>query len=116
VHLDQPVFVRNGTVDDKEDEVVIVVELRPLAKVLRILEGERMELKDITQYGEVLILWCWEVYPEEAAAREQTLEIVPNEVQFANLFLMYYMTGRGSRDRLIALSPPQPSSGGRPSA
>jgi hypothetical protein len=60
-----------------------------------------MELKDITQYGEVLILWCWEVYPEEAAAREQTLEIVPNEVQFTDLFLMYYMTGRGSRDRLI---------------
>ncbi|HTF39081.1 MAG TPA: hypothetical protein VK754_00615, partial [Propionibacteriaceae bacterium] len=31
---------------DQEDEVVVVVELLPLAEVLRILEGERMELKD----------------------------------------------------------------------
>jgi hypothetical protein len=93
VHLDQPVFIRHGTVDDKEDEVVIVVELRPLTKVLGVLEGERMELEDITEYGEVLILWCREVDPEEAAACEQPLEIVPNEVQFANLFFMYYMAG-----------------------
>jgi hypothetical protein len=85
-----------------------------------------MELKDITKDGEVLILWRWEVNPEEAAAGEQTLEIVPDEVQFTNLFCMDDMTGRGSRDRLIALSivrvPTRPlrraypSSGRRPSA
>jgi hypothetical protein len=40
----------------QEDEVVVVIELRPLAEVLRILKGERMELEDIAQYGEVLIL------------------------------------------------------------
>jgi hypothetical protein len=56
VHLDQPVLVRHGTVDDKEDEVVIVVELRPLTKVLGVLEGERMESEDVTQYGEAFIL------------------------------------------------------------
>jgi hypothetical protein len=54
VHLDQPVLVRDGAVDNQEDEVVVVIELRPLAEVLRILEGERMELEDIAQYGEVL--------------------------------------------------------------
>ena len=42
-----------------------------------------MELKDITKDGEILILWRWEVNPEEAAAGEQTLEIVPDEVRRA---------------------------------
>ena len=55
VHLDQPVLVGDGAVDDEEDEVVVVVELRPLAEVLRILERERMELEDIAQDGEVLL-------------------------------------------------------------
>jgi hypothetical protein len=55
VHLDQPVLVGDGAVDDQEGELVVVIELGPLAKVLRILESERMELKYITQYGEVLL-------------------------------------------------------------
>ena len=54
MHLDQPVLVGDGAVHDKEDEVVVVVELRTLAEVLRILQGERMELEDIAQYSEVL--------------------------------------------------------------
>ena len=41
--------------DDQEDEVVIVLELRPLPEVLRILECERMELEDITEDGEVFL-------------------------------------------------------------
>jgi hypothetical protein len=55
VHLDQPVLIGDGAVDDQEDKVVVVIELRTLAEVLRILKGERMELKDIAQYGEVLL-------------------------------------------------------------
>ena len=98
VHLDQPVLIGDGAVDDQEDEVVVVVELRTLAEVLRILQGERMELEDIAQYGEVLLPRPGQVYPEEAAAREQTLEIVAAEIQLANLFFMNDMTDRGSRD------------------
>ena len=55
VHLDQPVLIGDGAVDDQEDEVVVVVELRTLAEVLRILQGERMEVEDIAQYSEVLL-------------------------------------------------------------
>jgi hypothetical protein len=35
-HLDQPVLVGDGAVDDQEGELVVVIELGPLAKVLRI--------------------------------------------------------------------------------
>ena len=48
VHLNKSVFVGYGAVDDQEDEVVVIVELRPLAEVLGILDGQRMELEDIT--------------------------------------------------------------------
>ena len=104
VHLDQPVLIGDGAVDDQEHEVVVVVELRTLAEVLRILQSERMELEDIAQYGEVLLPRPGQVYPKEAAAREQTLEIVAAEMQLANLFFMNDMTDRGSRDRRIARS------------
>jgi hypothetical protein len=104
VHLDQSVFVGDGAVDDEKDEVVIVVELRSLTEVLGILQGERMELKDITEYREVLLRRLGKVDPKEAAAPSQTFEVVTAEMQVANLLFMYDMTGRGIGDRLIALS------------
>jgi hypothetical protein len=45
MHLDQPVLIGDGAINDQEDKLVVVVELGPLAKVLRILESKRMELK-----------------------------------------------------------------------
>jgi hypothetical protein len=57
VHLDQPVLVGRRPIDDQEDEVVIILELRPLPEVLRIFECERMELEDIAEYGEVFLAW-----------------------------------------------------------
>jgi hypothetical protein len=55
VHLDQLILVGHGAIDDQEDEVVVFLELRPLAEVLRVLEGERMELEDIAQDGKVFL-------------------------------------------------------------
>jgi hypothetical protein len=104
VHLDKSVRIGDGAVDDQEDEVVVVVELGTLAEVLRILEGERMELKDIAQYGEVLVGWPGQVDPEEAAAREQTLEIATAEMQLANVIVMNDLAHRASEDRPIGLS------------
>ena len=65
VHLDQSVFVGDGAVDDEKDEVVVVVELRSLTEVLGILQGERMELKDITEYREVLLRRPGKVDPKK---------------------------------------------------
>ena len=60
-----------------------------------VLQGERMELKDITEYREVLLRRLGKVDPKEAAAPSQTFEVVTAEVQGANLLFMYDMTGRG---------------------
>ena len=53
VHLDQPVVVRRRAVHDEEDEVVVVIELGPLAELLRVLDRERMEPEDVAQDLEV---------------------------------------------------------------
>jgi hypothetical protein len=45
VHLDEPIRIRNGPVDDEEDEVVVLLELGTLAEVLRVLDRERVEAK-----------------------------------------------------------------------
>jgi len=42
VHLDEPVVVRGGAVDDDEDEVVVLVDLRTLPEVLRVLDRQRV--------------------------------------------------------------------------
>ena len=58
-----------------------------------------MELKDITEYREVLLRRPGKVDPKEAAAPSQTFEVVTAEMQVANLLFMYDMTGRGIGDR-----------------
>jgi hypothetical protein len=70
-----------------------------------------MELEDIAQYGEVLVGWPGQVDPEEAAAREQTLEIATAEMQLANVIVMNDLADRqrGPSDR------PFDSPGFRPS-
>ena len=49
MHLDEPVLVGRGAVDDEEHVVVVVVDLRPLAEVLGVLDRERVELEDVAQ-------------------------------------------------------------------
>jgi len=49
MHLDQPVPVVSRPVNDDEDEVVVPLDLRPLIEVLRVLDGKRMKLENLTQ-------------------------------------------------------------------
>ena len=72
MHLDEPVDVgrRRRPVDDEEDEVVVLLELRALAELLRVLERERVEVENVAQHREVVRLGALEVEPEELAARE----------------------------------------------
>ena len=53
MHLDEPVVVGRGAVDDEEDEVVVVVDLGALPEVLGVLDRERMELEDVAEDLEV---------------------------------------------------------------
>src|SRR5438270_10620757 len=53
MHLDQPVVVGAGAVDDDKDEVVIAIDFRSLVELLRVFERKRMELEDLAQDVEV---------------------------------------------------------------
>ena len=83
VHLDEPVVVGDGAVDDEEDEVVVVVDLRALAEVLGVLDRERVELEDVAEDLEVVAVGLVEVEPEELPAREQLLDGLAAEVHLA---------------------------------
>jgi hypothetical protein len=76
VHLDEPVLVggRSRAVEHEEGEVVVVLELRALAEVLRILEREWMEPEDVAQKLEVIFGRIVQVEPEELAARQARLD------------------------------------------
>src|SRR5207244_1655134 len=74
VHLDQTVVVGSGAVDDDEDEVVVVVDLRPLVEMLGVLDGKWVEFEDFAKDLEVPRLGLVEVEPEEVATRQQLLD------------------------------------------
>ena len=96
VDLDEPVVVRDGAVDDEEDEVVVVVDLRPLAELLGVLDRERVELEDVAQDLEVAGLRFVEVEPEELAAREQPLDRLAAELHPAAARLVDHMAEGGA--------------------
>ena len=65
MHLDEAVLVGDGAVDDEEDVVAVVVDLRALAEVLGVLDRERVELEDVAEDLEVLRVGLVEIEPEE---------------------------------------------------
>ena len=70
VHLDESVVVGDGAVDDDEDEVVVVVELRALAELLGVLDRERVELEDVAQDRVVVLVgWSTSIQKKESPAR-----------------------------------------------
>jgi hypothetical protein len=84
VHLDEAVLVRllgDGAVEDDEDVVVVVVDLRALAELLRVLDRERMEPEDVAQDPVVARVRLVDVEPEEGVAGEQTLDVLAVEAQ-----------------------------------
>ena len=80
MHLNKTVVVRGGSIRDEEDEIVVVVELGTLAKMLRVLDGERMKAEDVAQDLEVAATGSVEVEPEELPSREQGLDGVAAEM------------------------------------
>jgi hypothetical protein len=95
VHLDQPVIVLDGAVDDDEHEVVVLVELRTLVEVLRVLDGERMEAERVAEDVEVLRVRAVQVEPEEVAGGEELLDVLAVEMQLARAVVLENAAGLG---------------------
>ena len=70
VDLHQPVLVLVGAVGDDQREVAEGVDLGPLAEVVRVLHGERVEAEDVGEQRQVLGGGLVEVEPEELVVRE----------------------------------------------
>ena len=83
VHLDEPVLVGRGAVEDEESEVVIAVDLGALPEMLRILDRERMELEDVPENLEVRSVGLVEVEPEEAAFGKELADLLGAELDRA---------------------------------
>ena len=76
VHFDEAVVVGDGSVDHDENEVVIFVELGALRELLRVLDGERMELEDVAENRVVGLVRLIDVDPEEGVAGEELLHVL----------------------------------------
>ena len=74
MHLDEPIGVRDGAVDDDEDEVVVVVELGALPELLGVLDGERMELEDLAQDLVVVLVGLVESIQKNESPAKEPLE------------------------------------------
>ena len=76
VDLDQPVLVLVGPVGDDEREVAEGVDLGPLAEVVGVLHGQRVEAEEVAEQGQILGRGPVEVEPEELAVLEVAIQQV----------------------------------------
>lgn len=112
MHLDEPIAVRCGAIDDDKNEVVVVVELGPLVEVLRVLDRERMKLEHIAEDLKVPVGWLIEVEPQKVAARKQLRDRVTIEANLGAALTVDDVTDRGARPvRCDAGARPPPFAG-----
>jgi hypothetical protein len=112
MHLDEPVVVWCGAIDDDQDEVVVVVELGPLVEVLGVFDRERMKLEHVAEDLKVPLAWLIEVEPEKVAAREQLRDLVTIEANLGAALTVNDVTDRGARAvRCDAGASPPPFAG-----
>jgi len=76
MHLDEAVPVGVGPVDDEVDVAVVLLELRPLAEVLGVLDGQGVESEGLAQQLELLGRRPVQVEPEELV----TFQVFPHYV------------------------------------
>ena len=65
MHLGHWLAQAAGAVRDDRDEVVVVLDLRPLVELLGVLHRERVNLEDLAQQDEHLVVGALQVQPEE---------------------------------------------------
>jgi hypothetical protein len=115
VQLDQSVIVGRGAVDDEEDELVVVLDLRPLVELLGVFHGKQVELENVAEDLEVTRIRLVEVEPEEVAGGQQLRGLLPTE---AELVAPAFMADVADRPTPARRSPPvgPPLFQGRPGA
>src|SRR3954454_3661638 len=65
-----------GAVEDDQQAVVVVVDLRPLAELARVLDRERRQVEQPPELDDLLVRRRLEVEPEELAALAQRADLV----------------------------------------
>ncbi len=76
MHLDEAVLVGRGRrpVDDEERDLSVLLDLRPLAEVLGVLDRQRVEPEHVPQEAKLLLARPVDVEPEELAVVERRLD------------------------------------------
>ena len=97
VHLHKAVLVRRGAIDDDEDEVVVLVELRPLGELFGVFDCEWMKLEDVSQDLKVVVGRPVEIEPKEVASREQPLDRAAVEADLVAALTADDVTNRSTR-------------------
>ena len=69
-----------GAVEDDQQAVAVVVDLRALAELLAVLDGQGREIEEVAQLGELVVRRRVEVEPEELAAVAERANPVGVEV------------------------------------
>jgi hypothetical protein len=80
VHLDQRIAQVAGAVGDDRDEVVVVLDLRPLVEFLDVLHRERVDLEDLAQQDEHLVVGALQVQPEQPVRFEGQFDVRASEL------------------------------------
>jgi predicted alpha/beta hydrolase len=75
MHLGQRLAQGAGAVDHDRDEVVVVLDLRPLMEFLDVLHRERVDLEDLAQQDEHLVIGALQVQPEEPVLFHGQLDV-----------------------------------------
>jgi hypothetical protein len=57
------VVVEAGAIEDEQQMVVVVVDLRPLAEAARVPEGQRMKPEQLAEGVDVCLAGCAEIKP-----------------------------------------------------
>jgi hypothetical protein len=80
VHLDHRVAHRVGPEEHDRDEVVVVLDLRPLAELGRVLEGDRVDGEHVAQQRDRLLAGVVQVQPEDVVVVQRLLDVIRLEV------------------------------------
>src|SRR2546423_11513194 len=80
VHLQQLLVQVACAVDDDRDEVVVVLDLRPLVELHGVLDRERVDLEYLAEQGEHLVVDALQVQPEQPVGFQGQLDVGASEL------------------------------------
>jgi hypothetical protein len=78
--VDQGLVQVAGAVGHQGDEVVVVLDLRPLVELLRVLDRERVDLEHLAQQGDRVRARVFQVQPEQVVLFQGALDVRPGDL------------------------------------